>query len=101
MGVFQAAPGCTAFDTRDPAGRELIVAADLSAANESGRTEADRVSEHVRRPVLADDAADVAEPVQENSTGAAAIAGGALTGRSAANDGVAATSATMVAAKKI
>jgi hypothetical protein len=60
MAIFQAGPSCPTFDTCDPAGRELIVATDLSSADEAGRTEAVRVSEQAGRPVLADDAADMA-----------------------------------------
>jgi hypothetical protein len=36
MGIFQASPSSLTFDSDDPAGRELIVAANLSASYESG-----------------------------------------------------------------
>ena len=59
MSVFKAAPSSPTFDTRNPAGRELIVAADLSAARETSRTEVECYS----RRVLAEDAAEMAADV--------------------------------------
>src|ERR1035438_3125328 len=63
MGILQAGPGCPTFDTRDPAGRKLIVASDLSASHKAGRTEADRVSKYAGRLVFADHAAEMAADV--------------------------------------
>jgi hypothetical protein len=63
MAAFQADPVCPTFDTRDPAGRVLIIAADLSTAREPGRTQADRPSERAGRLVLADCASEVAADV--------------------------------------
>src|SRR5580693_9634919 len=63
MGILQTGPGCPTFDTRDPAGRELIVAADLSASHKAGRTEAVRVSKQAGRFVLADHATEMAADV--------------------------------------
>src|SRR4051812_47937485 len=64
MDTFQAAPVRPALKAGDPAARELIVAANLSASREPGRTEGSRAARHGgRRPVLADRGADVAADV--------------------------------------
>src|SRR5690242_5011887 len=54
MGVGQAAPGRAALGSHDPSGGELIIASDLSTADESGRTEVGCRAEKVARAILAD-----------------------------------------------
>jgi hypothetical protein len=57
--VFQAALGRPTFDARNPSGRELVIAADLSATHKADRTE----TPPVVRPVLTDYATDMAADV--------------------------------------
>src|ERR1700722_14713061 len=68
MAVSQVGPGCPAFDTRNPAGRELIIATNLSARLETSGAETSRVSEFARCPVLADPATDMAPEVAAGPT---------------------------------